>query len=112
MVTLKEALGSSLFGETPRQSRCQENTTYLNSLLKGEDVHMVNTKRHTSLLFVYLSVKDTHINNHRALSSCASVAVFLLAGCLCFAPWQHRGGDALCNLWRVPGMGREREREV
>lgn len=83
-----------------------ENTAYLISV--GEGVYMVT---HLSLRSVYFSIKDMHTNKHSALSSCALVAVFLLAGCLCFAPRQHRGGDALCNPWCVPGIYRESERK-
>lgn len=71
-------------------------------------VNRLDTHIHLS---VYLSVRNTHTQTNRARSSWASVAVFLLAGCLCFASRQHRGGDTLCNLWRVPGIYTETERE-
>lgn len=53
----------------------------------------------------YLSV----IKRRRGPPPAASVAVLLLAGLLCFAPQQRRGGDALCNRWRVPVIHRGSE---
>lgn len=73
-------------------------------------VNRPDTHTHTSPS-TFLS-ETTHTNKHRARSSWASVAVFLLAGCLCFASRQYRGGDTLCNLWRVPGIYTETEREM
>lgn len=64
------------------------------------------TWSHTCLLPAYL----LHINKHSVLFSWDSVAVFLLAVCLSYAPRQHRGGDTLYNLWRVPGIYRETQR--
>lgn len=56
---------------------------------------------HSAYLFV--------MNRRRGPHSAASVAVLLLAGRLCFAPQQRRGGDALCNRWCVPVIHRGSE---
>lgn len=104
-----EASGSSVWRNTAPPSLPGKHANSFASGCQGRSRgHLcVNRHTHTPLCCLCLPfVKDMRINKHSALSSCASVAVFLLAGCLCFALQQRRGGDALCNSRHVPGIWR------